>query len=247
MKISLITTCYNREHTLRDAIESVLNQDYPNIEYIIVDGASTDNSLTIIQKYQNQIAKIISEPDSGMYEAINKGLRLATGDVVGLLHSDDLLFAPNTISHIARHIEQSGCDLVYGNGLYVDAQNIHKIVRNWISNNYSKSKIRRGWLPLHPTVYIKRACLEQIGLYDETFQIAADTDFLIRCLYKSNLKVSYLNEYIVRMRMGGLSTSITNHLEKWREDLLLYRSHGFNPYLALAGKIFSKISQYYKR
>jgi glycosyltransferase len=244
MKVSLITTCYNREKTIRDAIESVLSQDYPDIEYIVVDGASTDNSLTIINQYNTRIVSIISEPDSGMYEAINKGLRIATGDVIGLLHSDDFLFAPNTISHIVDRFAQLDCDLVYGNGLFVDAENIHKIVRNWISGNYGKSKIHWGWLPLHPTVYIRKTCIDRIGMYDERFQISADSDFLIRCLYKENLAVSYLNEYIVRMRMGGLSTSISKQMKKWKEDLFLYRSHGFNPYIALTGKILSKIPQF---
>jgi glycosyltransferase len=174
MKISLITTCYNREKTIQDAIESVLSQDYPFIEYIVVDGASNDNSLVIINKYKAQIVTIISEPDGGMYEAINKGLRIATGDVIGLLHSDDFLFAPDTISHIADRFKQTQCDFRYGDGLFVSEEKINHIVRNWISGRYSRAKMRKDWLPLHPTVYIRKECLHQTGEYNEHFQIAAE-------------------------------------------------------------------------
>jgi glycosyltransferase len=245
MTFTLITTCYNRSHTIRDAIQSVLNQDYPHIEYILIDGASTDNSLSIIRQYHSRIAKIISEPDSGMYEALNKGIRQATGDIIGLLHSDDFLYAPDTISRIAERFRQTDCDLVYGNGLFVDAQQTHKTIRNWISGDYSKTRIAKGWLPLHPTVYIKKSCLDRVGEYNEHFQIASDSDFLIRCLYKETFQVSYLNEYLVKMRMGGLSTSVSKQIKKWQEDLHLYRVHGFNPYRALAGKIITKIPQFF--
>lgn len=244
MKISLITTCFNREKTIRETIESVLHQDYPEIEYIVVDGASTDGSLSIIQEYGDHIDKIISEPDNGMYEGINKGIRLATGNVIGLLHSDDFLYSPHTLSDIAKKFTESQADLVYGNGIYVDYQNTNKIVRDWISGGYNKQKMKRGWLPLHPTVYIKRDCINQWGLYDESYKIAADSDFLVRYLYLADLKVAYLNQYIVRMRMGGLSTDLGKSKQKWIEDLRHYRNHGMNPYIALGGKILSKIPQY---
>lgn len=206
LKVSIITSCYNREITIQSAIESVLSQDYPYIEYIIVDGASKDGSMSIINKYSDRIATIICEPDRGMYEAINKGIRVATGDIIGLLHSDDFFYAKDTISQIVAEYEKTNADLIYGNGLFVDFNNTSLIVRNWISGIYTKSKVRRGWLPLHPTVYIRRECFGKWGLYDESFKIAADSDFLVRYLYETNIKVAYLNEYIVRMRMGGLST-----------------------------------------
>ena len=229
LKVSIITSCYNREITIQSAIESVLSQDYPYIEYIIVDGASKDGSMSIINKYSDRIATIICEPDRGMYEAINKGIRVATGDIIGLLHSDDFFYAKDTISQIVAEYEKTNADLIYGNGLFVDFNNTSLIVRNWISGIYTKSKVRRGWLPLHPTVYIRRECFGKWGLYDESFKIAADSDFLVRYLYETNIKVAYLNEYIVRMRMGGLSTDRKRMKQKWREDFKLYRSHGFNP------------------
>ena len=246
MKISIITSCYNREATIRDAIESVLAQDYPDIEYIVVDGASNDNSLKVINEYKDRIAVIISEPDKGMYEAINKGIRMATGDIIGLLHSDDFLFSKDTISCIVAELERTKADFIYGNGLFVDIEDTNRIVRNWISGSYAKDKVRRGWLPLHPTVYIRREALMKWGLYDESFKIAADSDFLVRYLYETDLKVAYLNEYIVRMRMGGLSTDRKRMKQKWAEDMRLYRAHGFNPYWALMLKIVSKVPQFIK-
>lgn len=244
LKVSIITSCYNREATIQSAIESVLAQDYPNIEYIIVDGASKDNSMAIINRYTDRISTIISEPDRGMYEAINKGIRAATGDVIGLLHSDDFFYAADTISRMVAEFEKTQADFIYGNGLFVDAEDTSQIVRNWISGTYTKSKVRRGWLPLHPTVYIRSECFSKWGLYDESFKIAADSDFLVRYLYETDLKVAYLNEYIVRMRMGGLSTDRKRMKQKWGEDMRLYRAHGFNPYWALSLKIASKVPQF---
>lgn len=152
MKVTIITACYNRERTIRGCIESILAQDYPDIEYIVVDGASTDGSLSVIQEYKERIAKIISEPDKGMYEAINKGLRAATGEVVGLVHSDDFLFSPHTVSHIVERFRETHADFLYGDGLFVDADRTDKVVRNWIGGEYRLWKVRHGWLPLHPRV-----------------------------------------------------------------------------------------------
>lgn len=132
MKVTIITSCYNRVKTIRGCIESVLAQDYPDIEYIVVDGASTDGSMDVINEYKDRIAKIISEPDHGMYEAINKGLRAATGDIVGLVHSDDFLFSNHTVSNIVKRFEETHADFLYGDGLFVDAVNTQKVVRNWI-------------------------------------------------------------------------------------------------------------------
>ena len=249
MKISVITTCYNREKTIAQAIESVLGQDYDDLEYVIVDGASKDGSLQQIKeaaKQQgNKTVKIISEPDHGMYEAINKGIRTATGDVVGLVHSDDMLFSNDIISKIADIFSSTDADIIYGNGLYVNENDTSKVVRNWISGKYSRGKVRRGWLPLHPTVYVRRECMMQHGLYDETFKIAADSDFLVRYLYDiQGLKVVYLDEYMIRMRMGGLSTDKNKMKQKWKEDLTLYKAHGFHPRMTLAMKIMRKIPQF---
>lgn len=244
MKVSIITTCFNREKTIRDAIESVISQNYPDIEYIIVDGASKDKTKEIIKPFEPYITKFISEKDNGMYEAINKGIKLSSGDIIGLVHSDDFLYSKDTITHIVDVFKKTEADIVYGNGLFVDFFDCNKIIRNWKSGTYNKKKFRFGWLPLHPTVYIKKICFEKLGLYDESFKIAADSDFLIRYLYEANLKVTYIDEYIVKMRMGGLSTTPQKMKQKWQEDIRLYKKHGFMPLFTLGCKILSKIPQY---
>ena len=234
MKVSIITSCYNRAGTIRGAIESVLAQDYHDIEYVIVDGASKDQSVAVIEEAikslpENVTVKFISEPDHGMYEAINKGIKMATGDIIGLVHSDDFLYDSHVITDVLRKFEDTGADFVYGDGVYVNAENINKPVRNWIGGSYHKWKVRCGWLPLHPTCYIKREVMIREGLYDESFKIAADTDLLVRYLYKANLKVEYLHQRIIRMRMGGLSTDSQKRRQMWNEDIRLYAAHGFKP------------------
>ena len=244
MKVSIITSCFNREATIGQAIESVLLQDYPNIEFIVIDGASKDNSLQVINQYKENISVIVSEPDKGMYEGINKGLRLATGDIIGLLHSDDFFYNNHVISDIVKHFKETKADFVYGDGLFVDFNNTDKVIRNWIGGSYSKWKVKHGWLPLHPTCYIKRSAIEENGLYDETYKIAADSDFLFRYLYEANLKVSYLHQYIVRMRMGGLSTDSKKRKMMWEEDIRMYRSHGLNPTFTKLQKMAWKVPQF---
>ena len=244
MKVSIITTCFNREKTIRDCIESVVNQKYPDIEYIVVDGASTDSSLTVINEYKDRISRIVSEPDQGMYEAINKGIRRATGDIVGLVHSDDFLYSNETISHIADKFEQTGADFLYGDGLFVDATDTQKVVRNWIGGSYRLWKVKHGWLPLHPTCYIKRDVMNKRGLYNETYKIAADSDLLFRYLLGGDLSVVYLHEYIIKMRMGGLSTDSRKRRQMWQEDIRMYHSHGMNPVFTKIEKMMWKVPQF---
>lgn len=246
MKVSIITSCYNREATIRGAIESVLSQDYPNIEYIIIDGASKDNSLNIINEYKDRITTIISEPDHGMYEAINKGIRLATGDIIGLVHSDDFLFSPQTISHIVNKLNETKADFLYGDGLFVNAENTDKVVRNWIGGNYRQWKVKHGWLPLHPTCYIRKETMQSRGLYNESYKIAADSDLLFRYLQGGDLTVTYLKEYIIKMRMGGLSTDKVRRKQMWNEDIRMYSSHGMNPTITKIEKMLWKVPQFIK-
>lgn len=244
MRISIITSCYNRVETIRGAIESVLAQDYPDIEYIIVDGASTDNSLQVIKEYEKNITKIISEPDRGMYEAINKGIKMATGDVIGLVHSDDFLYDNHVISDIVREFEKTNADFIYGDGIYVDVNDTNRMVRNWRGGSFSRWKVRCGWLPLHPTCYIRRDVMMREGMYDESYKIAADSDLLVRYLYKANLKVHYMKRKIIRMRMGGLSTDSKKRKQMWNEDIRLYRAHGFSPIPTKIMKMMWKVPQF---
>ena len=234
MKVSIITSCYNRAQTIQGAIESVLAQDYPDIEFIVVDGASKDGSVETIKSMMDdgrwkKTWKFISEPDHGMYEAINKGIRMATGDIIGLVHSDDFLYDNHVISDVVKRFEETNADFVYGDGVFVNANDTNKPVRNWIGGAYHRWKVRLGWLPLHPTCYIRRDVMAREGLYDESFKIAADTDLLVRYLYKARLNVAYMHRRIIRMRMGGLSTDSQKRRQMWDEDVRLYTAHGFSP------------------
>jgi glycosyltransferase len=244
MTVSLITTCYNRVESIERTIQSVISQNYKDIEYIVIDGASKDGSIDIINRYSGYISHIVSESDNGMYQAINKGIRLATGDVVGLLHSDDVFYSVDVLSKIAGVFGQSRADIVYGDGIYVNPKHPDKIVRNWISGEYRKKKIEQGWLPLHPTVYVRRRVFDRCGLYDESYKIASDSDMLVRMLYKQSFDIYYLNDYLVRMSMGGMSTSFKSQINKWKEDIRMYRSYNFHPYRTLGKKIISKIPQF---
>ena len=195
MRVSIITVCYNRAATIEKAILSVLNQDNKDIEYIVVDGNSKDGTQAVIEKYTNRIAKYISEPDNGMYDAINKGLALATGDIVGLMHSDDEFYDNEAISKIvSAFLKSKDIEGVYGDGIYVSNDAEEKLIRNRIGGEYSLKKIEKGWLPLHPTVYIKRALIEKYGDYNLQFKIASDTEFLLRYLYKNKIKMG-ANQY----------------------------------------------------
>lgn len=250
MKVSIITTCYNRELTIRGAVESVLAQDYPDIEYIIVDGASTDHSAEIIR---NAIAgheakvRFVSEPDHGMYEAINKGIRMATGDVIGLCHSDDFIYDKETVSRVVKKMKATDCDFLYADGIFVNELNIEKVVRKWIGGRYRRWKVRCGWLPLHPTCYIKREVMLRCGLYDESYKIAADTNLLVNYLYNCRLNVAYLPEFVTRMRMGGMSTDPVKRRKMWNEDIRVYTGYGFKPVvLTKLMKMMWKVPQFIK-
>lgn len=244
MKVSIITSCYNRVATIRDAIESVLAQDYNNIEFIVVDGVSTDGSLEIIREYEDRISTIISEPDHGMYEAINKGIRMATGDVIGLLHSDDFFYNNGVVSRIVERMKLTHADFLYGDGLFVDPNNTDKVVRNWIGGSYRLWKVRHGWLPLHPTCYIRREVMGRLGVYNESYKIAADSDLLFRYLITGGLTITYLEEYILKMRMGGLSTDSAKRKKMWDEDIRVYASHGMAPKLTKLEKMAWKVPQF---
>ncbi|SEG18424.1 glycosyltransferase family 2 protein [Flavobacterium urumqiense] len=248
MRVSIITVCYNRKATIEQSIKSVLGQDYPNIEYIVIDGNSTDGTKEIIQSYSDKIATYISEPDRGMYDAINKGLRLATGDIVGLMHSDDEFYDFSVVSKIVEAFKSAPeTDGLYGNGIYISNDTKERIVRNRIGGSYDLKKIKSGWLPLHPTVYLKKSLIDSYGYYNLDFKIASDTEFLLRYLYKHKINVTYLNEYIVKMRMGGLSTSYKRALEVLYEDYRIYKYHQLSAVRTVFLKKLNAVVQYIKK
>ncbi|TDX12617.1 glycosyltransferase family 2 protein [Flavobacterium sp. S87F.05.LMB.W.Kidney.N] len=237
MRITIITVCYNRKNTIEKAIKSVLSQNYHDVEYIIVDGNSTDGTKEIISSYSDKITQFISEPDKGMYDAINKGLKLATGDVIGLMHSDDEFYDKKALTRIAARFEyEPNIDGVYGDGVYVSNDLQERLIRDRIGGVFSIKKVKEGWLPLHPTVYLKKSIIDKHGLYNLDFKIASDTEFLLRYLYKYKIKMSYIDSYIVKMRMGGMSTSFKRAFEVLQEDYKIYKFHG----LAAIGTVFLK-------
>jgi glycosyltransferase involved in cell wall biosynthesis len=247
MRISIITVCYNRVLTIEKAIQSVLAQKYSNIEYVIIDGNSTDGTKAIIESYQDRISQYISEPDQGMYDAINKGIQLATGDVIGLMHSDDEFYDADAISKIVASFEQdSNAEGVYGDGIYVSNDAEERLIRNRIGGAFSLQKVKSGWLPLHPTVYIRKSVINKYGIYNLDFKIASDTEFLLRYLYKYKIKMSYINSYIVKMRMGGMSTNAKRALEVLQEDYKIYKYHGLSAFRVVFQKKTIALKQYIK-
>lgn len=248
MRVSVITICYNRSATIAKAIESVLNQDYPNIEYIVIDGNSKDGTQEVIESYSGKIAHYISEPDKGMYDAINKGFALATGDVVGLMHSDDEFYDTSAVSKIVKAFSSNpDTDGIYGDGIYVTNDLEENIVRNRICGKYDIKRIYSGWLPLHPTVYLKKSIIEKYGNYDLNFKIASDTEFLLRYLFKYKIKMYYMNEYVVKMRMGGMSTSYKRAVEVLYEDYRIYKFHHLPAFRTVFLKKLVALRQYIKK
>lgn len=245
MRVTIITICYNRVKTIEKSILSVLSQDYTDIEYIVIDGNSTDGTQEVIEKYKHQIARYLSEPDQGMYDAINKGLALATGDVIGLMHSDDEFYDKQVVSKIASAFHASKViDGVYGDGVYITNDDNEKIVRNRIGGHFSISRIKQGWLPLHPTVYLRRSIIEKYGYYNLGFNIASDTEFLLRYLFKHRVNMTYVHSYFVKMRIGGLSTSRSRAIQVLKEDYHIYKFHGLPGFKTVLLKKMSALVQY---
>lgn len=208
MKVSIITVCFNSAATIRDTIESVLAQDYADIEYIIVDGASRDNTLDIVNEYRGRIAKVVSEPDKGIYDAMNKGIKMATGDVVGILNSDDFYEQTDVVSKIATAFEANRqTKIVFGDLVFVKPDNLEKITRFYSLPNYAPWKLRFGWMPPHPATFIKKEVYDKFGLYKTDFKIAADYELFVRMLLVNKVAFTHLNKVLIRMRSGGASTS----------------------------------------
>lgn len=231
MKISLITITYNSDKTLADTIRSVISQTYPNIEYIIVDGASKDNTVSIINEYEpsfNGRIKWISEPDKGLYDAMSKGIRMATGDIVGILNSDDFFTSNDILQKVANaFLQDTKLDAVYGDVHFVHPSNLNKCVRYYSSKVFKRSLMKLGFMPAHPSFYIRKECFEKYGMYKTDYKIAADFEFLLRVIYKAKIKTQYLPVDMVTMRTGGASTSgIDSHKQIMKEHLRAFRENG---------------------
>lgn len=213
MKISIITVCYNSEKYIEETIKSVLKQTYKDIEYIIVDGNSRDKTLEIIKKYEPSFKgrmKWISEKDKGIYDAMNKGIKIATGDYIGLINSDDYLANEYVIDTIYNKILESKSEVIYGNLEFIDSEQKDKVVRKWKDIDYDQNLINKGWHPAHPTLYLKREIYEKIGVFALDYKIAADYDLMLRIFAIYKPKALYVNETFVKMRVGGVSTQGLN-------------------------------------
>lgn len=247
MKISIITVTYNSEETLRDTLESVESQTYKDIEYIIVDGASTDNTIELVNNCSTRVSKCVSEKDKGIYDALNKGLMLATGDVIGFIHSDDILARPDIVEIIAREFQDKKVDVVYGDLIFVEKEKIDRVKRYWRSGSFKKYKILLGWAPPHPSFYMRRDLYLDNGFFDLSFKIAADYDQMIRILRRDNLKVSYIPEVFVKMRLGGESTKIDNAISSTKEIVGVMKKQKINWRLAIITRKISKLVQLFSR
>ena len=247
MKISIITITYNSAKTVQRALDSVQSQTYKDIEHIIVDGASTDGTKELIETYAKAHKNVrwVSEKDKGIYDALNKGIKLATGDIIGFLHSDDVLYSADSIGQIAAAFEQSGADVVYGDLQYCSGG---KVVRRWKSNDFDPSALKYGWMPPHPTVYVRREVYQQVGEYDEWFRISADYDMMLR-IFTAGYKTHYIPEVLVSMETGGASNRNTKaRLSKTQEDyIVLKKNHVGAGYLTVACKQLRKLRQFLRK
>ena len=230
MKISVITATYNSGKTLRDTIESVLNQDYPDIEYIIIDGASKDNTMDIIREYEcrfNGRLKWISEPDKGIYDAMNKGIYMATGDVIGILNSDDFYTSNIIVKYIANKLQSSDIDAVYGDIHYVNDDDLKKCVRYYSSKAFKRWQMRLGLMPAHPSFYCRKKLYEKYGGFDLSYKVAADFECLLRLIFVHKIRTQYIPMDFVTMRTGGASTNgLASHKQILKDHLKAYKKNG---------------------
>ena len=248
LKISVITAALNCAHTIGEAIESVRLQQGADVEHIVIDGGSDDGTLDVVSRAGAHLACVVSEPDRGIYDAINKGLARATGDIVGLLHADDHFAGPDVLADVARIFEDPSVDVVYGDLQYVSACDTSKVIRHWCAGEFHPRRLARGWMIPHPTLYVRRRVFERIGIYDLRYKIASDYDYILRVLCDGELRVAYLPRVMVRMRAGGTSNrTLRNILRKSGEDLKILRERhvgGGWGLVALFWKNFGKISQF---
>ncbi len=249
MKVSIITVTLNNAEYIEACIQSVIKQDYKNIEYIVIDGGSTDETVDIIRKYEKYISRWVSEPDKGIYDAMNKGIGLATGDIIGILNSDDLYANETVVSNIAEEFGRDLIDAVFADLVCIDRNNPDKIVRYSKSSNFSPKKFAYGWMPAHPTVFIKRDCYKRYGLFKTDYLIAADYELLARFIGKHKITYKYIPKVIVKMRTGGRSAK--NFKSNWilnREIIRACAENGIKTnYLKIYSKYFIKVFELWER
>lgn len=246
MKITIITVAYNSAATIADTLRSVAMQTHADIEHIVVDGASSDDTLARVHAHGAHVSRLVSEPDAGIYDAMNKGLRLATGEFVGFLNADDMLAMPDAMAAIARAAAPADVDAICGDLVYVNKGRPSEVVRYWRCGEFSPARLRYGWMPPHPTLYVRRSRLAELGLFDVRLRIAADYDFILRYLGHPGIRVAYVPEVLVKMRTGGASNrSLGALIEKSREDLFALRKNHAGGMLTLLCKNVRKLPQFF--
>ncbi|OGH89850.1 MAG: hypothetical protein A2537_01370 [Candidatus Magasanikbacteria bacterium RIFOXYD2_FULL_36_9] len=246
MKISIITVCFNSVKTIEDTIKSVIAQQCDSLEYIIIDGDSKDGTLDIINKYKDKITKYISEPDKGIYDAMNKGVGLASGDIIGILNSDDFFSNDSVLKNIMEVFQKNKVDACYGNIEYVQRDNTKKCIRYWKAGEFNVKKLVSGWIMPHPTFFVRKALYDNFGNFNLKFKIAADYELMLRFLNK-NIVVKYLDQTLVCMREGGFSASgFKQRLKGWNELKLAWLENGLTvPHFFIIRRLLSKIKQYF--
>lgn len=247
--LSIITVVYNNSQTIERALKSVQSQTYKFREHIVIDGGSTDGTVEKILTQRDSISKFVSEPDNGIYDALNKGIRLSEGDVIGILHADDTFNSDHTLEHVAKLFNSPVIMAVYGDLLYVSANDSSKIIRYWKSNRFLKQLLKKGWMPPHPTLFVRRKVFDEVGFYNLTYSIAADYDFMVRLLKHYNeSSFVYLPEVITRMNIGGKSNqSIGNIFRKSFEDYCIIKKNKIGGIFTLLLKNFGKLYQFIKK
>ena len=246
MKISIVTVAYNSAATISDTLRSVATQTHPDLEHIVVDGASTDATMAVVQQSGSHISKLVSERDAGIYDAMNKGLALASGDFVGFLNADDFLASEDVISEIARAASAPDVGAVCGDLIYVRNGRTDEVLRYWRCGEFSPSRLKFGWMPPHPTLYVRRSLLAELGGFDVSLRIAADYDFMLRYLSHPDMRVAYVPRVLVKMRTGGASNrSLMALLDKSREDLRVLRRNSIGGIMTLLCKNARKLPQFF--
>ena len=230
MKISVVTISFNSKDTIEGTILSVLAQKNCNLEYIVVDGNSSDGTREILEKYRDRINHLIIERDSGIYDAMNKGIARATGDVIGVLNSDDLYAHDEVLANVSSMMSSGDCDALYGDLDYVHHTQTDKLIRHWTSGRYRRSRWLRGWMPPHPAFFLKRKCYEEYGTYRTDFTISADYELMLRMMFKYRVTACYLPDVLVKMRTGGASnSSLKQRLKANKEDRMAWKVNGYSP------------------
>lgn len=245
MKITVVTATYNCVRTIADCIRSVAEQTWAEREHVVVDGASRDGTLEVLERNRDRLAVLISEPDRGIYDALNKGIAHSSGDVIGFLHADDVFSGPDVLAWVAEAFNDPAVDAVYGDLLYVARNDTTRVIRYWRSSSYAPGMLSKGWMPPHPTLYLRRDVYRDLGGFDTSYRIAADYEFILRLFTRPGLRAVYIPRVMVKMRIGGTSNrSLAQMVRKSAEDWRAMREHRIGGVTALVWKNLSKVGQF---